>query len=324
MTSSINRGITAVVGVAVALGLVTITGGVPAASADYPDKPVEFIVPWPPGDAEDILTRMIAEELQNSTGVPAAVINKPGGGGGPFPGAAVVKAADPDGYTVGSFVPAVAIVGDLFGIEGITIDTFEPVGIFLTYPFVYAAASDAPFGTIDELAAYAKNNDVVLGHFGYGIVPTNIAFAIAKKKGFEFSGDSAFDALDCNTLASGDADLITTTIPQILPCLDDLKIIGTVTEQRISLLPDTMTIGEQIPDLKLALWNGLFVPRGTPQEAKDVLATTAQKALQSQAAIDYGRQTGTLIYWQDAGESGARIRRDHATTRAILETIGEL
>ncbi|RMH47871.1 MAG: tripartite tricarboxylate transporter substrate binding protein, partial [Alphaproteobacteria bacterium] len=57
------------------------------AAAEYPEKPVQFVVPWPPGDAEDVLTRMIAEDFQKTYGVPAAVVNKPGGGGGPFPGA---------------------------------------------------------------------------------------------------------------------------------------------------------------------------------------------------------------------------------------------
>ena len=57
-----------------------------AAQAEYPEKPVTFIVPWPPGDLEDITTRMIAEEFQKEYGVAAAVVNKPGGGGGPFPG----------------------------------------------------------------------------------------------------------------------------------------------------------------------------------------------------------------------------------------------
>ncbi|MEM7170779.1 MAG: tripartite tricarboxylate transporter substrate binding protein [Pseudomonadota bacterium] len=311
--------------VSVTMGAALVSTAVaPVLAADYPSKPVEFIVPWPPGDAEDILTRLIAEELQAETGTPAAVINKPGGGGGPFPGAVVVKDAEPDGYTVGSFVIGVPIVGDLYGIEGISLETFEPIGIFLTYPFVYAAAADAPFSNLDELAAHAKENDVVLGHFGHGITPTNIAFAVAENKGFEFAGDSAFDALDCNTLASGDADLITTTIPQILPCVNDLKIVGTVTEERIPMLPDVQTIGEQIPELKLALWNGLFVPAGTPQEAKDVVAAAAQKALQSKAATDYGEQTGTLIYWQGADEAAERIKRDHATTKSILETLGEL
>lgn len=323
MKKLLSKGILAATGAAVGLAL-SVAAPSTVLADGYPNKPVEFIVPWPPGDAEDILTRLIAEELQSQTGTPAAVVNKPGGGGGPFPGAAVVKAADPDGYTVGSFVIGVPIAGDLFGIEGITLETFEPIGIFLTYPFVLAASGDAPYDDIDSLAAYARENDVVLGHFGNALTPTQVTFAISENKGFEFAGDSAFDALDCNTLASGDADLINTTLPLILPCIDDLKIIATVTESRISLLPDAKTVGEQIPELKLGLWNGLFVPKGTPQEAKDVISAAAQKALKSQAATDFGKQTGTLIYWQDAAESAERIKRDHATTKAILEALGEL
>ena len=62
----------------VALALTAIAG---AALAEYPERPVTFVVPWPPGDLEDVLTRLIAEEFQNRTGAPAAVVNMPGGGG---------------------------------------------------------------------------------------------------------------------------------------------------------------------------------------------------------------------------------------------------
>ena len=66
-------------------GAVALTALMPGlATAEYPEKPVEFVVPWPPGDLEDVLTRMIAEDFQAEYGVPAAVVNKPGGGGGPF------------------------------------------------------------------------------------------------------------------------------------------------------------------------------------------------------------------------------------------------
>ena len=64
--------------------------------ADYPTGPVQFIVPWPPGDFEDILTRMIAKNMQEATGVSASVVNRPGGGDGPFPGALEVLEAPSD------------------------------------------------------------------------------------------------------------------------------------------------------------------------------------------------------------------------------------
>ena len=71
-----------------AAGVAAAALALPTASvAEYPEKPVSFVVPWPPGDLEDVLTRMIAEDFQAKYGVAAAVVNKPGGGGGPFPGA---------------------------------------------------------------------------------------------------------------------------------------------------------------------------------------------------------------------------------------------
>jgi len=167
--------------------------------AEYPEKPVEFVIPFPPGDLEDILTRMIAEDFQKKYGTAAAVVNKPGGGGGPFPGAAEVAGAPADGYTIGSFIIAVPVVGPNVGIPALSPNPFEPLGNFLTYPFVIAAGENAPYDDIDGLAAHAKKNDVALGHFGAPLVPTKVTMALAKSKGFSFASDAAFDALDCNT-----------------------------------------------------------------------------------------------------------------------------
>ena len=179
------------------------------AAAEYPEKPVEFVVPWPPGDAEDVLTRMIAEDFQNTYGVPAAVVNKPGGGGGPFPGAVEVAKSPADGYTVGSFILAVPVIGPNIGIPELNPNPFEPLGAFMTYPFVIVSSKNAPYASIDELAAHAQDNDVVLGHFGAPLIPTKVTFALAKQKGFSFAADAAFDILDCNSLASGDCLLYT-------------------------------------------------------------------------------------------------------------------
>ena len=303
-----------------ALGM-TVTD---AARAEYPEKPVQFIVPWPPGDLEDVLTRMIAEELQNETGVAAAVVNKPGGGGGPFPGAAEVARAPADGYTVGSFVIGVPTVGALLGIEGITHDTFEPIGIFLTYPFVLAAAGDAPYSDMAGLAAHAKGNKVALGHFGYGLVPTRVSIIAGMELGFEFGSEAAFDALDCNTLASGDADVINTTVQLVLPCLDEIRPLASITGERIPVLPDTPTMAEQVPGLDISLWNGLFVPKGTPQVVKDKLAAVAERVVMSDKARKLSQETGALVYWQNAEQAVARIDADYATIEEMFKRMGDL
>ncbi len=301
-------------GTALALTMAAAGG---AAMAEYPEKPVSFIVPWPPGDLEDVLTRMIAEDFQEEYGVSAAVVNKPGGGGGPFPGAIEVANAPADGYTIGSFVIGVPVVGHQIGIDDLTPQKFDPLGIFLTYPFVIATSADAPYSTMDELAEYAQDNDVALGHFGDPLTPTQVTKAMAVNKGFEWGSDAAFDALDCNTLASGDADVINTTLQLVLPCLDDVKVLVSITDERISLVPDAPTAGEVDPELDIALWNGLFVHKDTPEDVREKIVAVAKETMMSERAQNVAKETGALVYWQDAEESSERVKRNIDTVEKI-------
>ena len=303
-----------ILGGALALTMAAMGG---AAMAEYPEKPVSFIVPWPPGDLEDVLTRMIAEDFQAEYGVSAAVVNKPGGGGGPFPGAIEVAQAPADGYTIGSFVIGVPVVGHQIGIDELTPEKFDPLGIFLTYPFVIATSKDAPYSNMDELAAYAKENDVALGHFGDPLTPTQVTKAMAVTKGFEWGSDAAFDALDCNTLASGDADVINTTLQLILPCLDDVKVLVSITDERISLVPDAPTAGEVDPEMNIALWNGLFVHKDTPADVRAKIISVAEKTVMSERAQNVAKETGALVYWQGADDAAARVARNIETVAKI-------
>ena len=307
-----------ILGGAVAIEMAATAG---AALADYPEKPVTFIVPWPPGDLEDVLTRMIAEELQKETGAPAAVVNKPGGGG--VVGGVEVANAAPDGYTIGSFTVGIPTVKTMGADAQIAPDALEPVGIFLTYPFLIAAKADAPYGNMAELAEHSKTNGVRLGHFGYGIEPTMMTFFGMAELGGKFSAEAAFDAVDCSTLANGDADVINTTAQLVLPCLNEIKVLATITGERTAVTADVATLGEQVPALAGAsLWNGLFVPKGTPQEVKDKIAAAAQAVIASDAAQEIAKTTGALVYWQDQAASVEQVAKDMKDLAALREKLG--
>jgi len=285
--------------------------------AEYPERPVSFVVPWPPGDLEDVLTRFIAEDFQAEYGVPTGVVNRPGGGGGPFPGAIEVANAPADGYTIGSFIIAVPVVGPQIGIPELNPNPFVPLGNFLTYPFVIVAGGDAPYDDMAGLAAYAQDNDVVLGHFGAPLVPTQVTMAAAAAMDFSFASDAAFDMLDCNSLASGDVDVMNTTLQLILPCLDDVKVLASIGGERISLTPDAPTVSELVPELDIALWNGLFVHEDTPQDVRDRIIAVAQRTIASERAQALAAETGALIYWQSAEDAAAQIEQDIATLGVI-------
>lgn len=297
--------------------LLSFVAFVPVTQAEYPEKPVSFVVPWPPGDLEDVLTRMIAEEFQATYGVAAAVINKPGGGGGPFPGAVEVANAPADGYTVGSFIIAIPTIGPNIGIPELSPNPFEPLGNFLTYPFVIVAGENAPYDDMQGLAEYAKSNDVALGHFGGPLIPTRVTMALAKEMGFSYGSDAAFDMLDCNSLASGDVDVMNTTLQLVLPCMDKIKILASVGAERIEITPDVPTVAEIVPDLNIALWNGLFVHKDTPADAREKIIAVAKKVALSDKAKKLAKETGALIYWQDADAANSQIEGD-------IETLGRI
>jgi len=258
---------------------------------------------------------MIAEDFQAAYDVPAAVVNKPGGGGGPFPGAIEVATAPADGYTIGSFVIGVPVVGHKIEIPELTPEKFDPLGIFLTYPFIIATSGDAPYSTMEELAAHAKENEVALGHFGAPLVPTRVTLAYAKNAGFEWGSEAAFDALDCNTLASGDADVINTTLQLVLPCL--------ITDERIPLIPDTPTMAEVDPALNISLWNGLFVHKDTPDDVREKIIAVATETVNSERAQKVAKDTGAQVYWQDAAASAERITANSERLSKIGELLAE-
>jgi tripartite-type tricarboxylate transporter receptor subunit TctC len=292
------------------------------ALAEYPDRPVSFVVPFPPGDLEDVLTRMIAEDFEAEYGVAAAVVNRPSDGG-PFPGAATVASAPADGYTIGSFVVDIPVVGPEVGVPGLNPDPFEPLGIFLTYPFVIAASSDKPYSTMQELAEHSKENGQVLGHFGAFLLPTQATFAAAKELGFEWKAEASADALDCNSLASGDFDVINTTIQQVLPCLDKVNILATITESPISVVPDAPTLASIAPALNISLWNGLFVHKDTPEDVREKIIASAEKTMASERALDLAKQTGAIVYWMSAADSAARIKSDIEVSARINAMIAQ-
>lgn len=287
-------------------------------AADYPNRPVKFVVPWPPGDLEDVLTRLIAEEMSRETGKPATVLNKPGGGG--VVGASTVARARADGLTIGSFVADLVTTQLVSGNAPYKQDTFEPVGIFLDYPFVIATKADAPYDNLQELADYSQKNKVSLGHFGYQALPTAITFKAAESAGIKFSSDAPFDSNDCSTLANGDADVINTTTQQILSCIKsgEVKLLTSLTNERLSIAPQVPTLQEET-GIAQTTWNGLFVKAGTSQEIKDKIASIAQKALKSDKVQQLVETTGAAVFWIPEKSAKSIIKNDYAEAESLLK-----
>jgi len=279
-----------------------VSAALSAAFAEYPERPVEFVVPWPPGDIEDTITRMISEAVRKETGVPASTVNIKGGGG--LVGATHVFNQPADGYTIGAFTGNILSAHIIRGNATYDRAEFEPLAVIIGYGQVITADADAPFNNIEELAAYAQENEVSLGVLGLNGPPTLQTLKMAETSGFEFSTISSYDEATCNLLSNGEVDLMIGGAT-LRPCLIDgsAKGIAALTTARIPIYPDVATLDEQVPGIATPGWTGLFVRKDTPQEARDVIARIAQEVVESDEAQEVGARVGAVVQWMPRDEA---------------------
>ncbi|UWU30880.1 tripartite tricarboxylate transporter substrate binding protein (plasmid) [Rhizobium sp. WSM1274] len=301
------------------IALMATTGMVGTALAEYPQRPITIVEPWPPGDVDDQLVRIIAEEFTKQTGVPAKVVNRPGGYG--VEGAQSVLSSAADGYTIGNFLIDIPTSYIVQGITPYARGDMEVIGLNMNFPFILAAKKDAPYNNLAELAEYAKKNPVKLAHFGFETIPAQQTFEAARQLGFKFSTETGYDVTDCTTLANGDADVMNSTVGLVLACKDDIKVIAAYTEKPISVFPEAPLLRDQITGPTFSLWSGLFVPKGTPQDVKDKLAAIAEKAMMSEQAKQISATSGAEVYWQGSAEAQARIDKDFEAVKDLFSKM---
>lgn len=299
------------------LCLLTCIWTVPVTAEDASNEGITFVVPWPPGDLEDTLTRLIAEEVQRATGENTQVVNVPGEGG--IVGAAQVAAAPADGLTVGSFVVDLMTTQPLAGNTPYALEDFEPLGIFLEYPFVLAVRADAPYDNLKQLAAYSRQQSVTLGHFGDQALPTVLTRQAADKLGIRFGGSKALDQIDCPVLLAGDVDVVTTTVQQLQACLNDgsVKLLVSMTRERLIVSDNTPTLRAET-GIRQTTWNGLFVCRGTDSRRKALLERIASAAMRTEAAQAHRYTTGAHIFWLPGQVAQHVIEEDYRSAQTLL------
>lgn len=296
-------------------GLMLMAG---AAFAEFPDRPIEIIVPWPPGDLEDVVARMISEQLQKDFGVPSAVVNMKGGGG--VIGASHVAQAEPDGYTVGMFTGNILTAHIIKGRAPFGRDTFEPLAITINYPMALWARSDLPFENVNGLAAYAKEHPVKLGHFGFEGPLTLQTLLAAKTLDFEFAGNAAYDETNCTLLSSGDADVIISSVQLVKSCVasGEAKGIAALTSERLPVMPDMATLDEQVPGIAAPSWAGLFVRAEVPQEVRAKIAASAEKVMQSEAMAELANNTGAVLGWTGGDAAKAYVGEQYGRVESLI------
>ncbi len=242
----------------------------PAAAAEYPDRPVRMIVPFTPAGATDLLARLVGERLGAKLGQSVVIDNRAGAGGNV--GAEIAARAAPDGYTLLMGPASIyAISATLYPRLGYDLTKdLTPVSLVANVPHVLLVNNDLPVKSVPELIQMAKKNpgQLNIASQGSGTVSHLEAELLKHMAGIDmlhvpYRG-SAPAILD---LIGGRVHVMFDSIASALPHIRSGKVraIAAASSARSSLLPGVPTVAESaLPGYSAHSWLGIFVPAGTP------------------------------------------------------------
>lgn len=309
----------------VALGL---SGGLltrPAWSQDnWPTRLIRFVVPFPPGGANDVIGRVMADKLSKSLGVTVVVENKPGAGG--TIGAAAAAKADPDGSTImigyiGNLGYAPTIYGNL-PYDPLT--SFAPIALIAKVPNILVVNPSLPIKTVKELIdytnanpgkmAYSSGGNGTAAHIGMAYLchETGLKMVHVPYRG---------TAPSITDLISGQVQVTMTGWPGAGPFVKSgqLRAIGVSSAKRVPYAPDIPTIAESgVPGFEAVQWYGIVAPAKTPEPLIARLNREMSAVLNSSEMVNHLNNEGALATTSTPGEFSDYMKSEIARWRKII------
>jgi tripartite-type tricarboxylate transporter receptor subunit TctC len=255
------------------------------AAAQYPDKPVRLIIPFPPGGSNDVVGRLVANQLSEKLGHKVFVDNRGGAGG--VIGTEAAASAVPDGYTLLVVSIAHAVNPALYSLKYDPIKSFTPISIMATGPNVLAINPSLPVKDVKELVALAKEK------------PGSIDYASAGVGSFQHLGGELFKLVAgvnlqhvpykgggpaMQDVIAGHVKVMFSSLVQTTPFINSgqLRALGVGGAKRNPVLPNVPTIQEAgVPGYIADNWWGIVGPAGMPKEIVDRLYRDIQEVLKS-------------------------------------------
>ncbi len=256
-----------------------------AQAQSWPQKPVKFIVPFPPGGATDISARLLGERLQEIWGQTVVIENRGGAGGGV--GAAEAARATPDGYTL--FFPSGSVMTANQHIYAkLNYDPekdFVPITNVVSGPQVLVVPANSPYKSVKDLldALRANPGKLTFGHAGIGsqthLAAENFLYqAKANAVSVPYKGEGP----SLTGLIGNETNFLLTNLAAALPHISSgrIRALGVSSKEEAPQLPGVPPIAKTLPGFENAGWFGLVAPAGTPKEIVQKVYQDTRKALE--------------------------------------------
>ena len=304
-------------------GLVLAALTAAPALAEYPEKPIEMIVAFAPGGGTDVAARSIARFMEKHLGEGAsiAVINKPGAGG--EIGWTTLAQSNPDGYTIGMINPPAFNALAVEGKAKYTMESFQPIGNIVLDPGILVVGKDSPYDSLADImkAAADAPGAIVVGTSGaagssehIGILNLNRIADVTFTPAFFGSTAPVRQAL-----LGGHIPAATMNLSEALPLIrsGDIKLLGVMSKERSTYLPDAPTFAEQGYDLTVTAARGLAAPAGVPADVVAKLETALKEAMADPEYLAAAEKAEIPLAYLDAAAYSALIAQ---ITAELTET----
>src|SRR3954467_11591025 len=298
--------------------------GAGASFAEYPERPIRLVLPFPAGGAVDIVARTMTAKMSEDLGKPFIIENKSGAGG--IIATDAVAKSPPDGYTLLLATPNHTINAALQ--STLPYDTEKdlvPVSVIAEVPEVLVSHPSAPFKTFPEFVEYARKNPGKLNYAsaGLGTLPHVTMELLLRRTGIQVAHIPYRGAAPAmNDLLAGvvqlKMDTYTTSNPQVTA--GKLRMLGIASAHRSKLMPDTPTIAEMgLADYEGILWIAILAPAGTPQPIVDRVAAASAKAARAPDIVERLQRDGVEPVGGTPSELAQLIARELPQWRELAK-----
>lgn len=313
-----RRGVMAATAMAFAVSAFATT-----VKAEFPEKPIQFIIPFGAGGSADIEGRLLADLMSKILGVPVVPVNKTGGGG------AVtythVKNSNPDGYTI-AWNSTSILTSSSIGNMDFDHTALDHLGQVEYQPMPLYVKAGSPFQTLKDFvdACKAAPGTLKIANSGTGSATHIAAIAIE-------------NAIDCKvihlpvgikrrnaTVLSGEADagVGPLSITSKLTRAKKLHMLAIPSAERNSFAPDLPTLNETGYDAAIDLFRGLSVAKGTPEAIKARLSSAMMGAAKSPTFASFAKKSGFTVQPLSISEFNARLEKEGALVNDVMKKAG--
>ena len=297
-----------------------------AQAQTWPAKPIRIIVPFPAGQATDILARLMADQLTKALGQQVIAENRPGAGG--QIGADVAAKAAPDGYTLLMVTISTHGIGPAL-YPKLPYDPqkdFAPIANIGLTPQVVMASLKSGIASVPQLIAKAKTSELFYGSSGNGSASHQAVEMLKNAAGIKlthvpFKGNAEAQL----ALQGGDIQILSDAVPGAVGPVraDKVKAIGIADERRSPFLPDVPTIAEQgLYGVVAVGWIGLSAPARTPEPILDRISAEVMRILKDPDVLDKLKGLSFVPAKESRQEFEAYIAIENTKWRKIVQDAG--